>query len=285
MPRTMVLAGLLVAFTSLTRGQSAEAQLGGIIKKKVNQATATTQSGGQQVTFNNVVLEITPARVNQLLAAKQATKQMINAPNGLAAIQTKVAAVNARQTAIYEKEVDAINAWDEKRRAQERCLGEALSALQDQRQSITDPQTMQKLMQLAQALAAAQARGDTAEVRRIAAEVEKLKAPTRADTLAAEKQCGQPPAPSPIVQQWLDGQAEVETLTQQLRAAEDAIRAMEARMTGMDDRQIAMLCERLKMYLEQLRNNPQKLTGFTPSEQQTLASLSQTVKDLEALCP
>jgi hypothetical protein len=284
MTRTRV-CGLLFAFACVTGSRSAESQVGGLIKKKVDQA-AGTEKGQEQVKFDNVILEITEERVNKLLAAKRAGRQLADVPNGLNAIQAKIAPLDERQAAIYEKHVEDINGWDEKRRDWERCLGDALTALQDQRQAaMPDAQTMQKLMELAQALAAAQAKGDTAEVRRIAAAVERLKAQgTRADSLAAEKQCGGAPAPAGVVKEWLDLKAQLETLAQQRTVAESAIRAEEARVSGMDARQNAMVCERTKMFIEQLRNK-QKHVGFSDDELKRLANLEQAIKDLEALCP
>ncbi len=284
-PRIRACTGLLLAFACLTGTRSAEAQLGGLIKKKADQATITAK-GQEQVKFDNVILEITEERVNKLIAAKRAGRQMADVPNGLNAVQAKITPLDERQAAIYEKHVDDINGWDEKRRDQERCIGEALAALQDQRQAaMPDPQTMQKLMELAQALAAAQAKGDTAEVRRLGAEVEKLKSRhSQADSLAAEKQCGASPAPPAIVKEWLDAKAQIEALTNQLHAAESAIRAEEARVSGMDARQNAMLCERVKMYIEQLRNKSRHV-GFSDDELKRLANLEQAIKDLEALCP
>lgn len=285
MPRSRFLA-LLSALFLLGSG-GAEAQIGGLIKKKVSQVTGQAQQpAGEPVVFTNVILEITADRVNKLLAAKQAAKRLAEGAGGPAATQARIAQVGTRQSEIYEKEVEAINEWDEKRRDHERCVADAIVALQDQRgPTLPDPATMTQLAQLAQALAAAQARGDTAEVRRIAEAVDKLKAKSsRADSLAAEKQCGKAPAPSGLVKEYLDAFMVLDTLAQGLRASEDSIRAAEARVSGMDTRQSAMLCERIKLYLEQLKKK-EKLSGFTEAELKTLAELTQAIKDLEALCP
>lgn len=285
MTRTRVRIGLLVAAACLISGRSAEAQVGGLIKKKVNQATAAVQ-GAESLKFDNVILEITTDRVNKLLAAKQASKPMADGPNGPSAINTKITQVEARQTAIAEKEVDAIQTWEQRIRDHRNCLDSALIAIADRARdqlmarAMSDP----RFMQLTQALLVAQQKGDTAAVRKLAAQLEQLKAPTSADTAAAAKQCGSPPAALGPVKQWADLRDQLDTLRAQLTASEDAIRAMEARLSGMDTRQIAMLCERLKMYFEQLRNK-QQFTGFSAAEQQTLANLSQALKDLEALCP
>jgi len=266
----------------------AEAQLGGLLKKKLNQATAGAPVG-EPVKFDNVVLEITADRINKLTAAKRASKQFAEGPNGPQAYDAKVQSLDARQAAIYSKEVNHINNLEAKRQERERCLDSAFSALKDKAQrnmtpqSMNDPQ-MQKMMQLSQQMAMAQARGDTATVNKIIAQLEKMKEPTKADTLAAWKACGPVPAPTPIIQQWLDLKAQLDTLGMQRAAAEDSLRAMEQRISGMDARQSAVFCERIKAYIAQLKTK-QKQGAFTDDEIKTMTNLAQAIKDLEALCP
>lgn len=272
---------------SLLLANNADAQLGGLIKKKVNQATAGAPVG-EPVKFDNVVLEITPDRINKLIAAKRAAKQFAEGPNGPQAYEAKVESLDARQAAIYAKEVNNINNLEAKRQERERCLDSAFSALRDKAnahspQSLNDPQ-MQKFMQMGQQMAMAQARGDTAEVRKIVAQLEKMKQPTKADTLAAQNACGPVPVQSPIIKQWYDLKAQLDTLGKQKAAAEDSLRAMEQRISGMDERQGAVFCERIKAYIAQLKTKQKQLV-FTDDELKTMASLAQAIKDLEALCP
>lgn len=273
---------------ALALPRSAEAQLGGLIKKKVNQATAGPMVG-EPVKFDNVVLEITPDRINKLIAAKRVSKQFAEGPNGPQAYEAKVQSVDARQAAIYSKEVNNINALEARRADRERCLDSAFSELKDKArarttpQSLNDPQ-MQKFMQLGQQMAMAQARGDTATVNKIIAQLEKLKEPTKADSLAAWKACGPLPATPAIIQQWLDLKAQLDTLGKQKAAAEDSVRAMEKRISGMDERQSAVFCERIKAYIAQLKTK-QKGLAFTDDELKVMANLAQAIKDLEALCP
>lgn len=267
---------------------NAEAQLGGLVKKKVNQATATAQGGGP-VKFDDVVLEITPDRINKLIAAKRAAKQYADGPNGPQAYEAKVESVDARQAAIYSKEVNNINNLEAKRQERERCLDSAFTALKDKAQSRMTPQSMndpqmQRMMQLSQQVAMAQARGDTTTVNKIIAQLEKMKEPTKADTLAAWKACGPLPATTAIIQQWLDLKAQLDTLRTLRAAAEDSVRARERRISGMDTRQSAVFCERIKQYVEYLKKK-QQAQGFSDDELKTMASLAQAIKDLEALCP
>ncbi len=265
----------------------AEAQLGGLIKKKVSQATAGPMVG-EPVKFDNVTLEITPDRINKLIAAKRAAKQFADGPNGPGAYEAKIEALDAQQAAIYQKQVGNINGLEAKQQERERCLDSAFSALRDKAnartpQSLNDPQ-MQKFMQMSQQMAMAQARGDTAEVRKIIALLERMKQPTRADTLAAQNACGPVPVQSPIIKQWYDLKAQLDSLAKQKAAADDSLRAMEQRLSGMDARQSAVFCERTKAYIAQLKTK-QKQGAFTDDELKTMANLAQAIKDLEALCP
>jgi len=276
-----------VILALLVTAGDAQAQLGGLLKKKLNQATGGPMVG-EPVKFDKVTLEITPDRITKLTAAKRATKQFADGPNGPGAYEAKIEALDARQAAIYSKEVNNINGLEAKRQERERCLDSAFSALKDKAnarspQSLNDPQ-MQKFMQMGQQMAMAQARGDTAEVRKIVALLEKMKQPTRADTLAAEAACGPVPAASPIIKQWYDLKAQLDTLGKQKAAADDSLRVMEERLSGMDARQSAVFCERIKAYIAQLKSK-QKGYPFTDDELKTMANLAQAIKDLEALCP
>lgn len=275
------------AVTLLHPGR-ADAQLGGLLKKKLNQAAAGPMVG-EPVKFDDVVLEITADRVNKLISAKRAAKQFAEGPTGPQAYAAKVQALDAQQVAIYSKEVNNINALEARQQARERCLDSAFTALKDNAQRHTTPQSMndpamQKMMQLAQQVAMAQARGDTATVRKLYAQLEKMKEPTKADSLAAQAACGPVPAPSAIVKQWLDLKAQLDSLRPLEAAAQDSVQAIEARISGMNARQSAVFCERIKQYVQYLKTK-QKQGTFTDDELKTMANIAQAIKDLEALCP
>jgi len=285
MPHSRLLA-LLTVFALLGAG-GAEAQLGGLIKKKVSQATGQAQQpAGEPVVFTNVVLEITPDRVNKLVAAKQAAKPLVEGAGGPAAIQAGIDQRDARQTAIYEKEVEAINAWDQKLRDHRNCLDSAFIALADQgrnqlmARAMSDP----RFIQLSQALLLAQQKGDTAGVRKLAEQLDRLKQPSSVDTATAVKQCGPPPPPSAVVKEWADLKAQIDSLRTRLAAVEDTIRATEERVSGMNAQQMAMLCERVHIYNRLLKEKKQP-KGYTAQELQTLADQAQAIRDLGALCP
>ena len=131
----------------MTSGRNADAQAAGAAKSD------------EPVKFDNIVLEIT--RTGSTSSSREgAAKPMADGPNGPEPFRPGSPRWT-RQSEIYEKEVEAINEWDEERRDHERCVADAIVALQDQRgPTPPDPATMTELAQLAHALAAAQARAN-----------------------------------------------------------------------------------------------------------------------------
>jgi hypothetical protein len=277
-PMTRVRSVGWLLLSSLPAALPAEAQLGGLIKKKAAQAAAV-QSTGAPVAFDNVILELTSARIAKVVAGKNAGKKLASGPNAPAAIRKKLDAADAQQAGLYDKHVDAINAFDELRRTAESCVDSVLIAIKDSKQLIDNPAFTQKATQLSMAYTQAQARGDGAEMRRLAKELENLSKPGSADSAHAAKQCPAP-APPAVVKQWLGLKSQIDSLNAEIAAAEDAIRKAEAAASGMNDRQIAMACERARMYLERLKANKTQ-TGFTQTE---LDAIAQALKDLESAC-
>lgn len=240
---------------------------------------AAAQSTGEPVAFDNVVLELTPQRIAKVVAAKNAAKQLASGPNSPAALRTKLDADDARQAAIYNKHVGDINDWDQKYRDTQECRDSVLSAIADKNQMDSNPQFLQKMTELSLAYAQAQAKGDTAEMRRLAAEFQNAKQPTRADSLQAARGCGVASAPA-IVQQWLDIKRGMDSLTVQMGKAEQAILDAEQNGSGMNARQLAIACERIRIFLEREKAK-KKQAGFTTAE---LQALEQAIKDLDPIC-
>lgn len=268
----------------------AHAQIGSLIKKKLEKPKETTeQAGGQAVVFDAVTLEITQERIEKMTTAKRAVRTFAQSPQGPAALEKQIEALDARQAAIYEKQVTNINAWDEKRQAYENCVDSVLSEIasrknaQFQSQMAVDPAAMRKLMELGQAMLAAQQKRDTAGMRKIAAEIEQMKAPTKADSAEAMKHCAYPVQP-PLVKEWMSLKRQIDSLGNLKQDAESKQGKMEEQLSGMNPRQSAIFCERIKLYIQQLKEK-KKHVGFSDEEVKRLANLEQAIKDLEELCP
>jgi hypothetical protein len=138
---------------------------------------------------------------------------------------------------------------------------------------------MEQYRQLALDYAQAQARGDSAAMKRLMAEIERKGKPTRADTLAAERSCGVP-APPRVVQEWLDLRSQLDDQQQRLANAEQAVRDAEQRESGMNNRQLAISCERIKIYIARMEAKQQQ-HGFTQEE---LEALEEARAQLKRLC-
>ncbi len=268
-------AALLTACAAVIPGSAAQAQLGGLIKKKVTQATAP-KSTGEAVAFNDVILELTPERIGKVAAGKQAGNRLANGP---VAARKKLEALEDRQSKLYERHVDAINGYDEKRRDQERCRDSILVEVKDGLNMSASAEIRQKMTQLAFRMAQAQQRGDSAEIRQIAEELRRLHEPSAADTARAVRACPLGPKPPPV-QEWEGVTAEVEKTKKELEAAEQAIADAEEAASGMNRRQLAMACERILLYLQRAQAN-QKQSGFTTTE---LEALEQAIREVQGLC-
>jgi hypothetical protein len=289
--RPIRVAGLLTVLVVFVAPAHAQG-LGGLIKKKVDKATGNNpaqQAAVAPPVFDNVTLEITQERIQKLTAAKQAVRQFAEGPTGPAAYEKQIQPLDNRQVAIYQKQVDAINAWDQKRRDYENCVDSVLGAISQRKQSqfqsqmLSDPASMQKMMQLSQQMMAAQQKGDTAAIRKITEQIDRMKAPTKADSAEAEKHCSYP-TPPPLVKEWVGLKRQIDSLNNLKQDAENKQAKIEEPISGMNPRQSAMFCERIKQYVQQLKQKKQHV-GFSDDEVKRLANLEQAIRDLEALCP
>lgn len=274
---------LLLAVAAATPCTEAGAQIGGLIKRKVGQAAAAEApappSVGEPVAFTEDLLELTPERLERIAAGKAAGRRIAAGRDGPAAIRKRLEEVDARQADLYSKHVDEINAWDEQRRTAETCRDSALAEATDRLQAQSASQYMEQYRQLALDYAAAQARGDSAAMKRLMAEIERKGKPTRADTLAAERSCGVP-APPGVVKEWMELKDQVEELQGRLHKAEQSVRDAEERESGMNNRQLAISCERIRIYIARMEAKQQQ-HGFTQEE---LDALEQARARLKEIC-
>jgi len=270
----VLLATALLATTPVAR---LEAQLGGLIKKKVPQA-AQVPSAGEAVTFDEATLELTPERIGQVIAAKATGRRMSAGPEGPNAIRQRLDALDARQAKIYETQAEAINAWDSARQDAERCRDSVLVVARDAMQMNT-AEYVEKMRPLGLRMAQAQQRGDTAEIRKVTEEIRRAGEPTAADSARARQACPLP-APPPAVREWQSLNAEAERTRQALQRAEQAVRDAEEKASGMNHRQLGIACERILLYLARAKAKEQQ-KGFTSDE---LKALESAIEELQGAC-
>jgi hypothetical protein len=266
----------------LVNAGAAWSQVGGLINKRLPREVPGAPNQGAPPQFDDVTLEITTDRIDKLLAAKQAARRLADAPTGPAALRQKADQLDERQGDLYSKHIKDIQKWDEKRMAVETCRDSALSAIRDSKQA-TGMQDMQKMQQIGLAVAMAQQKGDTAEVRRLTEQFRKGQEPSAADSAAVVRKCGDP-SPIGVVKEWATLKDQIEQLRNQANQAEAQIDKTETSLSSMNARQRAVSCERIKRYIEQLRKK-QKWAGFSDAEVKAMQAREQAIKDLEALCP
>lgn len=261
----------------------AHAQIPSGLKKKVAKAAGGSVAAPlQPPKYTNELLELTEPRLKDLIAAKEAAKKAREAPDGPKAIRRQLDAVTERRDAIYEKQVDQINAWDEKRMDVERCVGDKLAERTDQisqefsNKMMSDRAFTMKVAELSTAAQQAQQQGDQARYAKLMAELDALRKPSKADSLAAEKACGKAQAP-PAVAEYFQLQQQGEELGAQLHAAERNVEKTEDEISKMTPRQRAIACERIKAW-EAAQAAGKEAVEYSEEEIAALVKLKEELK-------
>ena len=274
---------------------SASAQLGGLAKKargrivdqQVEKRTTTASDPGAAPRFDDVTVELTSERVAQMIRGLSAGRAVLDGANGAPSRAQLVARRDeaARQrAALSDQNSKVFDAYYQKRDASQRCRNDAVSASRQKRQQgndqrqkefqakvMSDPAFRDKAVAIGQKAAVAQQRGDTAEMRRLMAELGAVADDPKADSLAADKACGTvPPVPAAMAQaDQLDAQATA--LTDQIRQLEEKSAATEVKESGLTERQFLMARERAEAFLSAVKYKSQP-RGFSGAEVEALGA-------------
>jgi len=301
--RTLSRAGIAVAVVAslAVPFYDAHAQLGGLVKKAkdrvieqqvANQVEKRVNSAasdpGAPPKFDDVTVELTNDRVSQVIRGLSAGRAVLDGANGSPSRATLIAQRDdaARQSAdLSQKNAKAFEAYSEKRDASQRCRNDAIHASREKRQqandqrmkelqakAMSDPAFREKAVAMAQKMAVAQQKGDTAEVRRLMIELNGgAPESDSVDSLAADKACGSALAqPAAMVQsQKLDAQAN--KLTEAIRQLEEQAAETEVKESKLTERQYQMARERIEAYLSAMKYNSQP-RGFSAGELQALGA-------------
>jgi len=208
-----------------------------------------------------VMLELTPQRLDQVIKGLRARRAVLDGRNGAPSVGALVSRRDAARkdaSELRDKSGDAIAAYQSRESEVRQCREEAFRDKQSAREAanrdraMSDPDFMMKLAELSQRLSEAQARGDTAAVRRLTEEFQNTyAAPTKADSVAVDRQCGRPPAPPPALARLDSLQALEARFTEQLRQREMEADTVGVQGSGLTAQQQAMAMERAEMYLSQ----------------------------------
>ena len=275
---------------------NASAQLGGLVKKARDKAVeqqvekrtnAVASNPGAPPKFDDVTLELTNERLDQIVRGLTAGRAVLDGTNGSPSRASLVArrdeAAN-KSAALSKDNSKAFDAYFGKRDENQRCRIGVRDAAREKNQkaaeernkefqakAMSDPAFREKAMATAQKIAAAQQRGDTVEMRRLMAELGGVADDPKADSIAADKACGREPAkPAAMAQiEQLDTQEKI--LSDQIRELEEKSASTEVKESRLSDRQFYMARERIEAYLSAMKYKS-KLTGFSPAEVDALGA-------------
>jgi hypothetical protein len=239
--------------------------------------------------FDSITVELNPARLERVMKALRARRDVMNgrrgAPSWNAMVSRRDAAANAADDLLNRKR-EEMNAYNDRRREIETCRNESFNEKRQanrqasMQRAMNDPDFMRQTAELSQRVMEAQQRGDTAEVMRLNQQaVALLEGPTRADTLAVDRHCGQLPRPPASLVQYDSLLALQDTLNAQMqRRTHDADTAAVG-ASGMTSQQLGMAQERAEMFLA-AQSAETAVCGYTDAE---LAALKAKQAELDEL--
>ena len=290
-----VVASLAVPF------HGAHAQLGGLVKKAKDRVVeqqvanqvekrvnAAASNPGGAPKFDDTTLELTNDRVSQMIRGLSAGRAVLDGANGSPSRATLIAQRDqaANQSAdLAQKNSKAIDAYTVKRDESQRCRNDAIHASREKRQqandqrmkelqakAMSDPAFREKAIAMAQKMAVAQQKGDTAEVRRLMIELNGgAPESDNADSLAADKACGSLPAQPAAMVQSEKLNAQANKLTESIRQLEEQAAETEVKESKLTERQYQMARERIEAYLSAVKYNAEP-GGFSAGERQALGA-------------
>jgi hypothetical protein len=261
-------AVVVACLVAMAVASPANAGLGGLVKKAKDKAAqavdkkaespdespdaaATAHPRGKLV-FDDIMVELTEARVSHIIAAVEASAAITA---GRPALVEKVEKLMQERHALEDKHGDAMRELRSKRGDVEVCLHDGYGEARDRRsaeyqqKALTDPAIREKFTRAAQQYNAAAARGDTTARQKLNEILMSAILPTREDSAAVEQKCGPVPPPSPA-------ETQASALDKQITSTEEQIRDMDkkaadaqAKKVGLSEGQLAMALERIKMYL------------------------------------
>lgn len=268
---------------------TSHAQFGKLVKKATDKAApASNKATGPAPTFDDNTIELGPEQVDKVISGLTAERRIL-VGSGQDGVQALVKRRDAASTQVSEidKTHDKDDQTYQKTSSQvESCRSEAISASQSahqkdaQAKAMSDPAFQQKYMQAAQAMAAANARGDTAAVRKMQLQLAQSVYPyAKDDTAAADAKCGKPVV-EPAWRTQRDALIKLQNaLTDSIRATQDAAATTGAKTSGLTATQYATARERVETYVGRKKVN-QSISGFSQKEMDALGAKASDLQRL-----
>lgn len=273
---------------------TAHAQFGKLVKKAVDKASpGSAKAAGPAPVYDETTIELGGAQVDQMIAGLTAERSILvgSGQNGLQAMIKRRQAASDQRSKIADAHDKDEQAYESSSSKIDGCRSQTLDALQQthtkeaQAKAMSDPAFQQRYMQAAQAMAQANARGDTAGVRKIQMQLMQAAYPNaKEDTAAADAKCGKPvPEPAWRVQRNALSKLE-DALSDSIRATQDTAEVTGARKSGLTAPQFGTARERILTFLAN-QNRSGGIPGYSQKEVDALgakaAQLHQLIEDIE----
>ncbi len=290
--RALVVATTAAAFAAWMPA-TAHAQFGKLVKKAVDKAAPSSgKATGPAPVYDETTVELGAPQVDQMIAGLTAERTILvgSGRNGVQAMIKRRQAASDERGRIAETRDRDEQAYETSSSRIESCRSETIDALQQahtnevQAKAMSDPAFQQRYIQAAQAMAAANARGDTAAVRKMQLQLMQSVYPNaKQDTAAADAKCGKP-VQEPAWRVQREALAKLENaLSDSIRATQDTAEATGAKRSGLPVPQFATPPERILPFLAN-QHRSAGIPGFSQKEVDALgakaAELRQLIDDI-----
>jgi hypothetical protein len=268
---------------------TSHAQFGKLVKKAVDKtAPSTAKATGPAPTYDATTVELVPAQLDKVIAGLTAERNVLvgSGQTGVQAmVKRREAASNQGSTLNQAHEKDE-ESYEKSSQLIESCRNQAIETSQAahmkqaQAKAMSDPAFQQRYMQAAQAMAAANARGDTAAVRKMQMQLAQTAYPyAKDDTAAADAKCGKP-VPEPAWRVQRDALIKLENaLSDSIRATQDSAETVGARSSGLTVPQLATARERILTFLGNQKSS-RAIVGYSQAEVDALGAKSTELHQL-----
>ena len=280
------LVGSLFVLFAMT-ASSAEARIG--IPKKVKDTVAKSaeqkaapQAPEEPVVFDDVTLELTDARLTEILTICARVDQL---SAGRPALVERVDKANEERAKFMEKNEEKMQRLRDKRAEVEACQHEAYGEIRDRKtqdyaqRALTDPVLIEKYKNAAMKYNEAASKGDSVAIQKLNEVMYSEILPSKEDSANVVRKCGTVP---PVSAE----EKRLEALDKEIAAAQQAVRDHDEKIAdeiasekgAMNRQQWAMATERIQMFLSQKGTSKNDHPGFSEDEVKAMEKRLEELK-------
>lgn len=279
---------LLLTLVAATLGVAtpgvAHAQFGGLIKRVKKMASLPSSDAPH---FDATLVELTPAQLDAVMRGFTASVGTMGGANGVAALAQRIKASDAEEDAIKAAHPSTErDQYANRTSSITECRENVLEKLNEAHESqlrarmMASPTLRKDYMKEVQDLEDAVQRHDSVAMVKVQGRMAATMNPgARADTIAANKQCGTPPA-RPTWMARLDSLPTMRGQWQnQIRDLQSRGRAAGVQASGLTESQFGMAQERIQLYLGRAGAEAAQ-RGFSDVELSALAARENELRSL-----